>query len=314
MEQSGGYYVLRNPRLDMLPQGTYAHGTGWTSHFTQSEDFFIRVPIALSIPHFPIHHDVRIKTATSDYLRNVAGIFSQIHAQVPSIFEGLSWVFDPTEILRPLFATMYRVEQQNYLYLMRLDLTMHHQHAHVTQPGSNDLTPRYDTHDIFIEAELIPLSELRKTPDGLEFKVKQSISDTWVGETGRGYFVQGIWLDRDLTKFFSRLFAPTGKRLYPFYPFSCKYRAVCAQVVRLNPAGRKRTLALLQSARVFLESQMPTIENSIRGERFSEELEIFRKLKSLVGSNEISTELAGLEIRHYLNNLEQKEYELSFVK
>ena len=56
------------------------------------------------------------------------------------------------------------------------------------------------------------------------FVVKQTISQNWIGETGKGYLVRGIWMDSELTKFFSKLFLPTGKRTYPFYPFTCRYK------------------------------------------------------------------------------------------
>jgi len=313
MELVDSYFLLRNPRTDVFANSASTAADSPASlHFTQGEDFFIRLPSEIQIPHFPIHHDVRNKTPSESYVQSIRSIIGQIQSMQAQLFSGLSFVFDPSDVLHPLFMCVYRIETQSYLYLMKLDLGVRHQHSRIVQNGDNDTTASYRTQDLFLECDLIPLSELIKTSLGISFKIQQSISETWIGETGRGYFVQGIWLDRDLTKFFSRLFVPSKKRLYPYYPFNCKYRAVCAQVVRLDSNGRKRTLSQLHVARQILEKNMSLIEHAIHHDRFSEELESFQKLKQAIGNNSISDDLTNTEIKSYLNAEEQKEYELLF--
>ena len=244
MEQSGAMYLLRNPRTDVIKNVPDNVRPAYTKHFTQGEDFFLRLPVSFRVPSFPIHHDVGAKKPLASYERDMTDLIGQLSTAVPEVFAGLSWIFDPTDTLKPLFVALYRVEDQNYLYLLRVDLSLRYQYSQVLLPGTNDFTAVYETSCLFVESDLIPIAGLTKTPLGIEFRIHQSISDTWIGETGRGYFVQGIWLDRELTRFFSRLFTPPGKKLYPHTPFNCKFRSVCSQVIRLEHQGRKQSFRL----------------------------------------------------------------------
>ncbi len=44
-------------------------------------------------------------------------------------------------------------------------------------------------------------------------------------------------MDADLTKFFSKLFLPAGKKTYPYYPYLCKYKTVCQSPDRPRSRG-----------------------------------------------------------------------------
>ncbi len=122
-------------------------------------------------------------------------------------------------------------------------------YAKITDKGSNDVTPAFSTDCLFFEADVIPLTGVITNDDSFSgFYVDQIISQNWIGETGRGYMVQGIWIDHELTKFFSKLFTRTGIKIYPYYPFRCKYRTLCHSIVKPDPAGRKEGVPLLHQA------------------------------------------------------------------
>ena len=230
---------------------------------------------------------------------------------VPDVFAGLTYLFDPAEVLRPTFFQMFRVGDDSYLYLLRLDLVCRPQKHQVLEKGTNDTTPVYRTSELVVDVDIIPLKEListnGRTSGGL---IDQMISDTWIGETGRGYFVQGIWLDTDLTKFFSKLVLPAGKRVYPYYPFSSKYRTVCHHPIALEPEARRRAVPLLHRVKQFLQPYLEEIEQVLREEDFSESLPTFTRIKEKVPM-EWQTLFAPLSMSVYLNDEEQKEFEVA---
>jgi hypothetical protein len=141
------------------------------------------------------------------------------------------------------------------------------------------------------------------------FKIHQLVSNTWIGETGRGYFVHGVWMDGGLTRFFSRLFLPEGARTYPFFPIFCKYKTICASVPSPGPEARRRILPLLHRAISLLNPEMERIQAALKTGEFSDSLPEFLELKARVPSawQEV---LKGYGARSYLNGREMKEYSL----
>lgn len=282
-----------------------------TRHYTQGEDFFVKFDGHYEVPSFPIHHDVRVRKPTDEYLQRIRPLVASIHEAVPQLLEGMTYMFDPAETLRPAFYQLYRLEEVAYLYLIRIDLLYRPQVQELLEKGSNDVTPRYRSDRITFEADFIPLKNVITRDDRVHaFKVDQYVSDTWIGETGRGYFVQGIWLDTELTKFFTKLFAPDGKRLYPFYPINCKYRSICHAVVDVDAKRRKRRIRDLHRIRTYLAPHMDEIQEALREESFSPELDTFRELR-----HELPEDLRDLwqdvQVRAYLNEEEMKEYEVT---
>jgi hypothetical protein len=282
--------------------------SGYTRHYNQGEDFFVRLPETFRIPQIPVHHDVRKLRPEDEYLRRIRSFISRLCSIAPSIFADTTYLFDPSETLRPGFFHLYRIKDQTYLYLLRLDLSYRPQSYQITTRGTNDMTPEYETDQLFLEADLIPLDQVMVEEGRIRaFRIRQSISQTWIGETGRGYFVQGIWIDRELTKFFTRLFLPEGVRSYPYYPFSCKYRAICFSVIDPSPGGRKASLPVLYRATEFLTPHMGEIQEALRAEEFTEGLPSFKRLKEQLPAewNEI---FHGIRLKAYLNELDLKEY------
>lgn len=312
MEQGAGTIQLNtsDPEINAMLQRSSDRSVGFSRHFSQGEDFFLRLGRSFDVPSFSIHHDIRQDRPSAAYQTSLRELIDTVQQMVPEIFSGLTYVFDPAEILRPTFFQMYRVGGENYLYLMGIDLVCRPQKHQIIQRGTNDTTPVYRTSELVIDTDIIPLRELvrsgERTTGGV---IEQMISETWIGETGRGYFVQGIWLDTDLTKFFSKLILPRGKRVYPYYPFSSKYRSICAHPIGLDPDARRQIVPLLHRFKHFVRPHIPTIEQTLREESFSESLEQFAAIKEQVPM-EWQQRFAPISMSVYLNEEEQKEFEV----
>ncbi|MCF7928240.1 MAG: hypothetical protein K9L68_04655 [Spirochaetales bacterium] len=279
-------------------------------HFSQSEDFFLQLPKPFTVPSFPIHHDIYNKRPEKGYLDRLASMVEQIIDIVPEIFAELNYFFDPAENLRPCFYRVYRIEDQRYLYLLRLDLHYRAQYHELIQRGTNDQTPEYSSNHLFLEANFIPLRDLITSDDRISaFQILQTISQTWIGETGRGYFVQGIWIDNDLTKFFTKTIVPQGKRTYPFYPLICKYKTICETVIDLGPEKRKQSLPLLHKSIRFFLPRMEEIQETMRQNEFSEDIPLFQKTKAAAPLLWPES-WKDLKLRVYLNEQEMREYVL----
>ncbi len=293
------------------PSATEPPTTGaaeYTRHFNQGEDFFLKLTRPFRVPPLPIHHDVRNPKPEDAYLQSLRGLFQTISQALPSIFSEMTYIFDPSEVLRPSFYHLYRIGEQTYLYLMRIDLAYRPQIHKVVERGSNDTTPEYETSQLFLEADLIPLDQVMVEAGKVRaFRIQQSVSQTWIGETGRGYFVQGIWIDRELTKFLSKLFLPKGMRTYPYYPFTCKYRAICYSVIDLEADARKAFLPALHRVTEFIRPHMGTIQEELKQSEFSENLSSFRMLQQKVPA-EWQALFSGLTVKPYLNENGMKEF------
>jgi hypothetical protein len=254
-----------------------------TRHYSQNEEFFITLNRDFLVPHFPIHHDISNSIPGKKYLASLSQFLNQVIPGAPGLLKDLVYFFEPEDVLRPAFFKLYRVENDQYIYILKIDLLFRSQYADIIDSGDNDVTSQYRTRHLFIEANFIPLESVQMAGGKVDsFIVKRTISDTWIGEHGRGYFVQGIWMDDDLTKFFSRLFMPAGKHLYPFYPFICKYKTVCQNIINFAPDKRRLELPWLHKAFHFLAPMIERIQQSLKSKKFSEELDIFREMKKQV--------------------------------
>jgi hypothetical protein len=278
--------------------------------FSQGEDFFLLLEEPLTIPHFQIHHDVRQPEPEPAYLQSLTQVMEQIAQRAPQVLSGLTYVFDPAEILRPCFYHVYRIEEQLFLYMLRVDLMIRPSEGSVIERGTNDQTPSFSSRRLFLEATLIPLEEVVRNGQHVKgFRVRQTISQTWIGEFGRGYFQQGIWMDSDLTKFFTKLFLPEQKKTYPYYPFQCKYKTVCESLIDLDPAGRAAAVPVLHRSLEFLRPVMDRIQEQIKSSSFSEELDVYRELKEKVPGGWYEA-WQRVKVERYLNESDMKEFRI----
>jgi hypothetical protein len=282
----------------------------FSRHFNQGEDFFLLLEGPYSVPHLPIHHDVRLLQPDPAYLAALRGVLDQVLELAPQVLKGLQYFFDPAEILRPCFYHLYRVEESLYLYLLRVDLTMRATESTVIERGTNDMTPHYSSRRLFLETTIIPLEEVVRDDGKVKgFRIRQTISQTWIGEYGRGYFQQGIWMDMDLTKFFSKLFLPSDKKTYPYYPYLCKYKTVCRSVIDLSTAGRSSSIPALHRALAFLLPDMDRIQAEMKNASFSEDMSSFQELKARVPASWYEP-WAKLKVQAYLNDQDMKEFRI----
>ncbi len=280
------------------------------TRYNSNEELFLELTEDIFVPRLPIHHDVRRPEPSAGYAASLRDVVRQLAAVLPSSFHGLTYYFDPADILKPCFYRLYKVEDATYLYLLRVDLGFRAFEAETLEPGTNDVTPAFRTRRLYAESELIPLEAVMwELGRARAFKIRQLVSNTWIGETGRGYLVRGVWMDAGLSKFFSKLFLPEGARTYPFYPFFCKYKTVCASAPSLAAAYRRRVLPLLHRAIGFLAPEMDHIQNALKGGEFSETMPLFVELKAKVPQawKEV---FHGFATRPYLNERDLKEYAL----
>ena len=297
-----------NAVLSAIPED--ARGVTSAVRYNHSEELFLELGAEIIMPRFPIHHDVHSDLPSAPYAYALRDLVRQLAETMPEVFRGLTYYFEPSEPLKPRFYRLYKVENSIYLFLLRIDIIFRHFHGEIVEAATNDVTPAFRTHHLFMESEFIPLEAVMwELGKARAFKVRQLISNTWIGETGRGYLLHGIWMDNDLSKFFSKLFLPEGVRTYPFYPLFCKYKTVCAEVVPPDFERRKRILPLLHRAISFLTPEMERIQNSLKAESFLETMPGFVELRSQVPASwkEI---LKGVSVRSYLNDREMKEYAL----
>lgn len=279
--------------------------------YTQGEEFFLELAEPYGVPSFPIHHDIRQPVPRADYANALRDWIDALLPVVPDFFSDLTYFFDPGEVLKPCFYHLYRIGEQYYLYLLRIDLTYRPMDSELVERGTNDTTSAYRSRRVYLESDLIPLasvlSELGKV---VSFLIRQTISQTWIGETGKGYLVRGIWMDSELTKFFSKLFIPTGKRHYPFYPFTCRYKTVCMTVLNPGAEARRSALPSLHRVLTFLLPELETIQGALRSASFDEKMPLFADLKSRVPEN-LAELWTDLQVTPYLNANGQKEFRVA---
>jgi hypothetical protein len=299
-----------NAVLAAIPER--GRGSTCAVRYNHSEELFLELGMDITMPSFPIHHDFHSDVPSAPYAYALRDLVRQLAAVLPDVFRGLTYFFDPAEPLKPRFYRLYKVENALYLFLLKIDLVFRHFQGEIVEAATNDVTPAFRTRQLFIESEFIPVEAVTwEKGKARAFKVRQLVSNTWIGETKRGYFRKGIWMDDDLSKFFSRMVLSKGARTHPFHPLCCKYRTVCAEVVPPDSDRRRRILPLLHRSISFLSPQMKRIQDSLSkaGGNFSETLPVFIELNDRVPSSwkEI---LKGVSMRSYLNARDMKEYAL----
>jgi hypothetical protein len=297
-----------NGLLSSIPEA--AVNADCAVRFNHNEELFLELGTSIEVPRFPIHHDIRDKKPSEDYLASIRDLAGKLAELLPGVFRGLAYSFDPTDPLKPRFYKLYKVEDSIYLFLLRLDLVFRHFQGEVIEPGTNDVTPIYRTKRLYVDSELIPLEGVNTyRGQATSFKVRQLVSETWIGETGRGYLQHGIWMDNDLTRFFTKLVLSEKASLYPYFPLYCKYKTVCAQPVPPTPERRKYLLPLLHRSIAFLAPEMDRIQASLRTRKYSESLPEYLDIRARIPASWRGV-LADYFIKSYLNARETKEYAL----
>ena len=298
-----------NTVLSQIPERSISVSSA--VRYNHSEELFLELGADITMPRFPIHHDIRSDVPSAPYAYALRDLVRQLAEVLPDVFRGLTYYFDPSEPLKPRFYRLYKAETSIYLFLLRIDLVFRHFQGEIVETATNDCTPAFRTRRLFMDSELIPLEAVMwELGRARAFKVRQLISYTWIGETGRGYFVHGVWMDGGLTRFFSKLFLPDGSRTYPWFPIFCKYKTICASVPSPGPEARKRVLPLLHRAISFLKPEMEKIQTALKSGEFSDQIPEFHELRLRVPSSWREV-LGGYGTKAYLNQRDMKEYSLA---
>ncbi len=296
---------------EILKRSYSARGI-YTAHFNQNEEFFLKLPVPFIVSSFPVHHSIELPFPEKEYTEMLVKVLQQIVPQIPTVFHRLTYFFNPSDIFHPSFFQIFKFKEQLYLYLMKIDLNFRPNDGEIVAQGSNDTTNNYKTQNLFIEGDLIPLKGAKTEQDKKRrFIIEENISQTWIGERGRGYYIEGIWIDTELTKFFSRLFIPKGKTLYPYYPFTCKYNTFCHTPIDLSLKGRKQHLLYLYGARKIILPSLDKIQKSLQKTSFNPDMAEFINLKAAVPSfwNDV---WESITVKPYLNTHDMKEYIIEF--
>ena len=280
-------------------------------YFNQNEDTFIKGKTAFHVPPFSIHHDVKDSKPSEEYLATLRTMIKGLVDLFPNIFAGTRYFFDATEVLRPCFIQLFKVEDRHYLYLLRLDLNIRLSDSNIITPATNDLTAEFSTEKLFLENLIIPIHKPDISSSGGSIPIERLFDSTWVGESGSGYHINGEWIDRELTKILSALYLPENIRTYPYYPFKCDFNTVTFCPAALSIAGRKNFLSYLHKSLPMIEPELPAIEAEIKREKFSRDLSLYTSLKKKI-PEEWTKIWSSLKISPYLNENEMREYSLEY--
>ena len=282
----------------------------YTIHFSQNEDFFLKIKKTIIIPHFKVHHDIKNPYPDDEYITNISSIIKELLPFISCLLADTAYFFDPAEPLRPVFYKLYNFEEKYYLYLVRLDFSFKPHDCEIIEKGNNDITHKFSTKNIFLDIDILPIEKVAERDINItDYFIRQAISQTWIGETGRGYFIQGIWMDNELTKFFSNLFLPQEILSYPYYPFICKYRTLTHFPLNFDPLLREKNISILNRSYDFLLPFLREIENVFKDDLFSKEMGIYKNLKEKI-ERKWYDDFSSLKISRYLNNSGMKEYEI----
>jgi hypothetical protein len=226
---------------------------------------------------------------------------------VPGLFQGLSWYFDPKDLFHPAFAQVLASRDKRYLFLLRPDLTFRGRHAEMIERGGNDVTARYSTRHLFVEAEVLPLDTWVTRDLEKRLFLAKLFTETWEGESGRGYSLTGRWIDQEITRLMTRAALPPGTRSFPHYPLRCRFETLSARCVTPTAEGRKRAAAVLDAAWPLVAPWAGRIQADLKADPYREDHPLVESLRRAWGDR-LASRWGGFRIEPYLNSQDQKEY------
>ncbi len=280
----------------------------YTRHFTNDEQFFLKFETPITVPALPIHHDVRIKDPDPRYIERVREVMQQIAPLMPDVLSGVRYFFDPSDIGRPAFWRPVETGQMTFAYVVRLDLRFRPAVHRVLEGGTNDRAPAFATDELLLEADLVPVSD--ETEQSVW--VREVFSETWIGETGRGYFVQGIWIDRDVSRFLSATVTPGNHRTYPFFPITCKYRSMCLSMAEFGRDAPERYSRLLKGIFAVLAPRAREIEEALKATEYDPTLTLLQQIRSELPKSLLAP-FGRFATRPYLNDRDMREFVLEIT-
>lgn len=274
-------------------------------HFNASEEFFLRFRTPLVFPSLEIHHDYSNPVPSAAYQQSLKDFLRQILPEAGPLFSETAWYFNPKDIFHPGFYQLYEVQGSKYLFVLKLDLGIRPRGCDILTPGTNDKTAVYRSTDLYLEAEILPLEA--QSENRRDLWIKKVFQETLTGEKGRGYHLQGVWIDHSLTKFLTKVLLPTGKKIYPYYPFQCRHGTLSSSVVDFTPRGRHRSIVLLDKAMKDLLPEATAMQQALAKEDFSEKMPLFQDLHSRLEPS-WAPYWKDIRLEARLNEDEQKEF------
>ncbi len=229
---------------------------------TQNEEIYYLLSEPIRIKSFPIHHDLRHDQPYETYKQVIESTFSQVIPQIPNVFEGTQWRFEARDPFHPSFFQVFDCNGRSYVFLIRFDLSLRPRLSTVLSKGTNDMTADFETHYLFVTPEILPLDTTLSTDDKLF--VLWLFNSTWIGEKGRGYYLQGIWMDDSITQLVSRLISPPGTSLHPFFPIKCRYQSLSATLLFPTPIARKSVVTNLDTVLSALNGRFIEVQENLR--------------------------------------------------
>lgn len=279
----------------------------WERRFTQEEDFYLLLDRPFVVDPFEIHHDVRHREPSDRYRSMIRSVVHTLTEQLPGVFQGLSWFFDSKDLFHPLFVQVLTARERKYLYLLRPDLSFRGRHGEILERGGNDTTPRFSTRSLFLESEVLPLDSIEVHPSGRQVFLKKLFPFTWQGESGRGYFVTGRWLDQEITKLLSRAALAPGQKIFPALPLRCRFETLSAFCPVPTQEGRKQAAAALEAAWPLVVPWADKIQADLKDEPYRDGHPLVPFLRQQWGGR-LENRWGAFRLDPYLNEHEQKEY------
>jgi hypothetical protein len=292
-----------------IPQGVEPVSE-YTRHFTQREEFFLKLPEEYVVPSFDVHHDIEVKRPSAGYMDSLRRVVGTLVGRLPGVFEGLTYSFDPANTLIPEFFRVYKVGDRHYMYLLKLELRARPGTYRMIRPGTNLVTPEYATDHVFLEPIILSLDRSSVGDDTVRrFWIKKNLSNTYIGERGEGIYRQGLWADHEISKFVSKLLLPVEKSYYPYFPFQCKFESFVYEPIAVEESARKDEIRVFANALGFVEPHLDTIQKVLKKRSFDPRAPYFAELKSRI-PDQWYDRWRGLELEPYLTETELKEYRI----
>jgi hypothetical protein len=275
--------------------------------YTQEEDFFLVLDRPFEVDSFEIHHDVADPVPSKRYRDTVNSLVESWGTQIPGVFQGLSWYFDPRDLFHPLFLQVLASNRGRYLFVLRPDLTFRGHHGEVVTRGTNSETTRYASRHLFLEAEVLPLQTWDPSEGVRGLALKKLFPLTFQGEEGSGYFATGRWLDTEISKVLSRAALPAGTRTHPHYPLRCRFETLSARCATPTTEGRRRAATLLEVAWPLVEPWADRIQADLATDPYRDDHPLIGLLRAAWGDR-LSSRWGDYRIEPILNEHDQKEY------
>jgi len=308
MEKSFDFHLgLSDPQINSRLAALDGTSSGLDRRFTTSEESFLVLDRPFTVESFEVHHPVDQTRPSAGYRAVVRDLVDQWSLSAPSVFRGLRWYFDPRDLVHPTFLQVGKAGGLYFLVLVRPDLTWRPRHGELLEKGDNNRTPKYRSGHLFFEAEVLPLAGWATGEGTLGLRLAPLFPETFEGETGRGYFVTGRWIDHEVSRLLNRAALVPGTRTFPFFPLRCRWGTLSVQDPDPGVEGRRRAALALAAAWPLVSPWADRIQADLKAEAYREDHPLVEALRG-TWAGRLEALGRGYRLEPYLNEHEHKEY------